>query len=353
MRCLKGVVLFIFWLSFNSLGVGQDFKLVKAIGDEREHYTLFKISGAVLTADREIIISDLKGNFVVKYDWQGKFLKRIGQKGKGPGDFMGPSRLDLFENKIYLLDHSNARFVEMDQDLENLKYFKPAATILFKEHFRVIDHHTFIATSFLNFSHPEVKGIGKVLIIDKYSGIKRAFFDFYPIDIGADYGGNKDRALRLDTFGEIVWALDDKRERMLISFSDPDNPIAFYVFNIKGERLHQFEYRLDKRFRFPYKLINLGHLSLESLKGLHIANIRSIFYFDKHWFVFMETNDYRSAKDADRNFFYLRFDEDGTDAVRIPLEHGFIAYYVSGDGYVLGRRPYSEIEKLFIYRMNN
>ncbi len=76
-----------------SVGFGfeRHFRLVKTIGDDRDNYMFQRLSGAALTEEREIVVCDQLGNFVAKYDWQGNFIHSIGQKGKGPGDFLCPS----------------------------------------------------------------------------------------------------------------------------------------------------------------------------------------------------------------------------------------------------------------------
>ena len=76
-----------------------DLKLVRTIGDEREDYTFFSISSVVASEDKDIYVIDSQGNFLAKYTWDGLFKKRIGRKGRGPGDFDLPMLvLDIYPN---------------------------------------------------------------------------------------------------------------------------------------------------------------------------------------------------------------------------------------------------------------
>lgn len=98
-------------------------ELVKTIGDDRDDYTFYKIRDAVIYWD-SVYITDQKGYFIAKYTLDGKFVKRVGQKGQGPGDFGGPSKIFIKDQYVYIHDNHNQRIVKMDQDLEIYEYIK-------------------------------------------------------------------------------------------------------------------------------------------------------------------------------------------------------------------------------------
>ncbi|MCP4221660.1 MAG: hypothetical protein GY765_43950, partial [bacterium] len=99
-------------------------ELMKTIGDERDDYTFFSITGAVVSPEKEIYVLDITGGFVAKYDWEGKFLGRTGRKGKGPGDLYYPRAINYFNGKIYLLDRGNRRIAEITPNFDEFDYFK-------------------------------------------------------------------------------------------------------------------------------------------------------------------------------------------------------------------------------------
>ncbi len=336
-----------------SAGFGFDkhFRLVKTIGDERENYMFQRLSGAALTEKKEIIVCDQLGGFVAKYDWQGNFIHRIGHKGKGPGDFLMPTHLRVLGKNLYLLDHFNARFAEMDFDLGNLQYYKLDRSVYLREFFDVLDHDTFLATSMNCVSDPQIEGIGKVLHVEKGKGVRKAFFDIYPTGERVDYAKGKGFAQKMDLFGGVVWGLDDSRERLLISYVHPDNPIVFYLCSAAGKQLLEFEYQIDKKYSFPMHWITAKKVSLDLLKGMHIANIRGIVYFDNNWHIFIDAMYYRTHTDYDGHYFCLKFSSEGTLEEQFDVKGGFVPFNISKDGYMLGKQPEAEVEKLFIYKI--
>jgi len=52
---------------------------------------------------------DFRDNNIKKFDSAGKFLKIIGQKGQGPGDFSSPVSFDVGKDRIFVWDMGNRR----------------------------------------------------------------------------------------------------------------------------------------------------------------------------------------------------------------------------------------------------
>jgi len=52
---------------------------------------------------------DFRDNNIKKFDSAGKFLKIIGQKGQGPGDFSSPVSFDVVKDRIFVWDMGNRR----------------------------------------------------------------------------------------------------------------------------------------------------------------------------------------------------------------------------------------------------
>jgi len=68
------------------------------------------ISDLVVTKEGNFIISDPIGNSVLIFDRHGKFLKRIGNVGSGPGEYRSPNRLAIDKHgNIYVEDRGNRR----------------------------------------------------------------------------------------------------------------------------------------------------------------------------------------------------------------------------------------------------
>ena len=52
----------------------------------------------------EIFLIDAKRKRILKYDKRGKFVKYIGRKGQGPGEYLSPYRLCFINKKLYVYD---------------------------------------------------------------------------------------------------------------------------------------------------------------------------------------------------------------------------------------------------------
>jgi hypothetical protein len=77
-----------------------------SIGNEEdENYMLYRTELPVVDKEGNIFVLDSENFRIQKYDRNGKYLKSIGRKGQGPGEFEEPLRLHLDTNdNIYVLD---------------------------------------------------------------------------------------------------------------------------------------------------------------------------------------------------------------------------------------------------------
>lgn len=71
-----------------------------------------------------IFVSDVVTHSILKFDSKGGFLKRIGRKGKGPGDFFRPFDINIFNGNIIVYDDGNHRIQILDQNGSYQKSFK-------------------------------------------------------------------------------------------------------------------------------------------------------------------------------------------------------------------------------------
>jgi hypothetical protein len=354
MKKLLVFILLLIILKFFAFSLNENFKIVKIIGDQ-EGYIFSSISDAILTSDKDIIILDGKGNTILKYDWDGNLINRIGQKGQGPGDFFWPTSVNIYNEKIYFLDRFNNRFVEADLDLKNLKYFRLPLNSMAK-YIDVIDNNKFIIDN-SSFDKPDGN---KICIIDKNMKIIKAFFTHTPIDLNSTKKEGK-ILRRLSLLSKITYAMDDNLKKMLIAFHISDNPIVFYLYSIDGELIRKFSYQMDKKYHFVHELYTSEKVSLSTFKGKHSINVGSIFYYNNHWYIFVSTDSYKSGnhKLTVRNLFdyvetksyYLKFEKSGKLIGKFEVNPHFECFYISKEGYFLGKHPHSDLEELMIYKI--
>ncbi len=71
-----------------------------------------------------LIFLDNKGHQLLAFDAQGKFLKRIGTRGQGPGEFMSPNAICLdSRGNLWVADSSMRRISTFDKDWNFVRSF--------------------------------------------------------------------------------------------------------------------------------------------------------------------------------------------------------------------------------------
>lgn len=310
---------------------------VKSIGDEREDYTFFKINSIIMTDNtKDIYVADLAGHFISKYNWDGKFIKRIGQKGNGPGDFGIINSLDFYNNKLYIWDYENIRIATMEPDLTNLNYIK-----LQSKFFRYcfpIEGNRFIGDYF---SISQNKG--RIGIVNTEGDLIFHFFDKLPIKVDL-----KDRKIVfLSGLMTLNMNLSPERDKVLVSFSRPNNPIDFYIYNLKGELIKQFNYKIDEKFRFPGHLLNTQEPIPEKYYSL---SVESVFFYKNNYIVFYSEISHLNEKEESENFCLI-FNDSGEVIQKIKLDKNIYVFYLSNEGYLLGSDIDSDLSKVFIYQL--
>ena len=358
-RILLFLLIFIVLDTF-SLPVNRNFKIEKIIGNDQIETTFSVITDAVLTPCKDIIILDGKQDYIARFDWEGKLINQIGQKGRGAGDFLRPASASIFNDKLYILDRFNNRFSESDLDLKNIRYFKLPYSIRMPRSLIVIGKNSFIVDN-TSIIEPEAPKLGVIEITEKHNTeIKKLFFNHTPIDISSISEGIR-TSRRLGQLFNVIFGIDHGKKRMLITFQNPDNPVCFYLYGMNGELIKQFSHQMDKKYSFPHYLYQTKKLSLNSLKGRYNLNADGVFYYDKHWYIFFSEHHYKSGdhdlritnikKYSEIQSFYLEFDENGKFLGKFNTDPDFLCFDISEDGYVLGKHPESEAEQLVIYKI--
>lgn len=85
--------------------------------EEDEKYILINPQDVKVTDDGTIYILDWEDNCIKVYDNQGKYLRKIGREGQGPGEFLTPCYFAVSsDERIYLMDCRNSKTIIMDTD---------------------------------------------------------------------------------------------------------------------------------------------------------------------------------------------------------------------------------------------
>ncbi len=68
----------------------------------------------------EIYVLDLKDPSIKVFDERGNFIHKLGRKGAGPGEFLKPTQISVFKNKICVLDTGTFRYLIFRKEGEKL-----------------------------------------------------------------------------------------------------------------------------------------------------------------------------------------------------------------------------------------
>ncbi|MBD3414470.1 MAG: 6-bladed beta-propeller, partial [Candidatus Aminicenantes bacterium] len=81
-------------------------------------------SDFLVTDNNEIIISDTDDHCVVLFSTDGTFIRRIGRKGQGPGEFIRPVKVSLLEDNLLVADSGNYRIQILTKSGECTKTYR-------------------------------------------------------------------------------------------------------------------------------------------------------------------------------------------------------------------------------------
>lgn len=116
-------------LSLNVLGIQtplQHLKILDKFGglEVSEEQVLGNPVDMSLSKSDQIYVLDSKDNNIKIYLKDGTFIKSIGRKGSGPGEFIRPWKLEIINEKIYVADTGNGRIQVLDEDGKYQRSYK-------------------------------------------------------------------------------------------------------------------------------------------------------------------------------------------------------------------------------------
>ena len=103
------MALIIISLSLQSCRVDSELgiRLIKKFALEGDGVTpLYEPGGITVDRDGNIYVADSGNQRVVKFSSEGKFIKSFGTKGQGPGEFLSPWQIAIYNDEVYVYDWS-------------------------------------------------------------------------------------------------------------------------------------------------------------------------------------------------------------------------------------------------------
>ena len=346
----------LFFLIFMAFPSTASFDLLRTIGnDVNDDYMFFKITGAVMSDQKDIFVIDEKGLCVSKYNWDGVFQKRVGQSGRGPKDFLSLQQLRYFDNRIHIRDWKNYRIASADTDLENFEYFQlKNPQFEDKQLFKLIRKYFFLDKNrLLLITTISDKDTNSLCIINKSEkSLEKIFHNYIPVEKSI----LKINGMAMAFVAPIV-GINYKWKKILVTSGFAENSIKFFLYTFTGELIKESTHKQEKNFVYPIELFNKPVREMKRLKEkIDFSGIDSIHSIGDYFLVVF--HEYYSVDMFGREFgqnlksFILVLDKDANFIYKEKIPDSLYIYYVSQDGYVLARGPLDEdIQKVRIYRL--
>jgi len=140
--------IFVLYLIFNSahLSANKDentivpklLQPVMSFPQESDNVLLIFPTEMHMDEEDNIYVIDQSLSAIIKYTANGKFIKQIGRRGEGPGEFEMPHKFIYDNNKLFIADQGNRRVQILDSDGKYLSSFKLFRLITNISHFNNI-----------------------------------------------------------------------------------------------------------------------------------------------------------------------------------------------------------------------
>ena len=124
------------WGEEKQINLEEELIIGKEYGDDEEMFSYIRVID--FDGKGNIFVADSYDLNITVFDENGKFVKRFGREGGGPGDFetIGDIHWCSFDSLLYIPDRSNNRINQLSQDGTFIKAFK---TTKFKIRVQKID----------------------------------------------------------------------------------------------------------------------------------------------------------------------------------------------------------------------
>lgn len=174
-----------------------------------ENNGLFIIEPREIAHDDQyrIYLTDMKKDEVMIFSQDGEFIKSFGRTGQGPGEFLGPSHLLIWNRQILVSDTGNRRVQFFDLDGRFLdKSFK-----LFKGyHSLAINSNGNIFGAPIYYEYPEDKNSGLLDVLDHTGRVIKSFGTPIKINNKYDYSSLSTIKISIENSNKTIWVAFEK-----------------------------------------------------------------------------------------------------------------------------------------------
>lgn len=135
-----------------------------------------EIQNLAVDNEQKVFVADTKHSVIFIYDRNGRYLKRFGKKGEGPGEireYFGGDQLHLVGDKVLFADRAMVHYFDtLGNYLKSVPFSPSLKPRIF------IDEHTFISAPATN--DQRSKEPSRIMVYDMGTGKRKAIASFRP-----------------------------------------------------------------------------------------------------------------------------------------------------------------------------
>jgi len=251
--------------------------------------------------------------------------------------------LHIINHHLYIKDFQNNRFVEVDLDFENEKYYMLYSTEIKPNRLKnmpftilAMDDRYFLGVCI----HSRFEAENLLYIINRQMEVEKSFFNYLPVPMDSKRNIS---LLRLN----VKVGISHSQKRFLVTFETPANQIEFFLYNFSGELLKRFYYKQDDLFQFP------DVFPPPANKKINITIIANILANKDYFLVFLEQGkDFCDSPDYENNDLCLIYSTKGDFVKAYNVREELSPLYFSDDGYLLAKTIDNDYDQLTIYKLD-
>jgi len=301
----KSIFFFILFSITLAISHPQDIKIkikeVLTIGNDDEGI-IFQWVGLTTDDKNNIYITDLKDYSVKKFDAEGRFVKKTGKKGQGPGEFLTPGIIQFHDGHLFVgqIQHSGIQVFDTE-----LNYIK---SIPLK----------FPVTSF------RVTGKDQ-LAVSRLMSNKIQVFNFKGEEVNSiQYTQDQDYVLNA-----VDFVMDNKNFYLCFEWQD-----IISKFSIKGRKI------------WENKILKINKVKRKKIGNFILPQnicFKSIAFDHKKNFIYVLGGDL--SKNISRDIYVLSQDGKWVDTITLPEQTHII--HIDSDNFLYSRSEYGALIKKF------
>jgi len=273
---------------------------VLTIGQDDEGI-IFQWVGLTTDKQRNVYITDLKDYSIKKFDEEGKFIKKTGRKGQGPGEFTTPGIIRFKDGNLFVGQFQNTGIQVFDTDLN---YIKNISLRVIPTSFQLVDEEQ--------------------LAISQLSSNKIQVFNFNGENLNSfQYNQDHDWVLNAVDF-------DKSKDSYYLCFKWQD---IICKYSISGQKI------------WERNILNVDKIETKKIGGIALPKdvcFKTICFDNKNYLYILGGH---LSKNINRDVYILSQNGEWIDTITLPEQTHMI--HVDSNNFLYSRSEYGTLVKKF------